>query len=269
MYQLDIVWEDNKLIFGSLEDGLDIEQLLITVKSELSDRIGLDKCSPCYYDLCVFKEKLFKPHSIPGTLVNESQSVNASSHKSGQAFQGVLFSIQITTLIDCPFDDIAERAIAIVDTVVSISYNGENILFLVSLRDVNQTEANREHQRDCFDGTLQSGIRNRITCSNPEAIITKKPCPEYLLDYTELKALQAGTETILIEHTLNTLTVNKNNETMICVDEYNKIMSLKNGSSSFWNDFYTFTVHCLLVSMANNVVNDICSVFIMLININN
>ena len=96
LYQLDFVWKDNTVIFGSLEYDLDIEQLLITVKSELFDRIGLDQCSTCYYDLCVFQEKAIttnetKPHSTPGTLVKESQCVNASSHKSGQMFQESYF----------------------------------------------------------------------------------------------------------------------------------------------------------------------------------
>ena len=166
------------------------------------------------------------PNSTPGVPVTETTS---RIRDKMETIQGVLLSIQMITITDCPFDFMVERAGALLDEGLTLSNDmHQTITFSISLRDVNETVAQREHQSDCFGETFQFGSRNPMGCHRPTFIITKIPCPEYELEFAELKSLQPGTTATLMSHFFDTQNkLNENTVVNVCVDKYDEIMTIK------------------------------------------
>ena len=246
LFQLDIRWDEARICSEGFQDVQDTEKLLLSVNNEVYGKLWLEKCRPCYYDVCVFKKRVMSSketkhhsrsvlqppvHSLP-TMKREPVTSNESWYvpDNTEMLQGVLYSVQIITREDCSFDFIFEKAAALIDKGISVSYNNKTIFLSVSLRDINTTEAIRWHQSDCIGKTINSGIQNDYTCINPDVIITEVPCPLYHLEYSELTSLQDNDKETFMKHFFDTKPLNESAVTKVCVDRYNRIMANKNGS---------------------------------------
>ena len=239
LFQLDILWDQTTLGEGRFEDG-EFEVYLPSVYKEVYDRLRFDRCSSCFSELCTFKAKAnandkatpISTSELPVSGAGPSKP-NGTSQVLGnvQTLQGVLFSTQIISNIDCQLDFIVEKAFAVLDKGFKISLrNHLNITFLASLRHVNQA-GYRDVSSDCFGNTL--GKIDILTCGTP-FIITKKPCPEFHLEYSEVLSLPHGIKTTILSHFFDTQKeLNGTTVVKVCVEDYHRIMDQWNGSGSF------------------------------------
>ena len=240
LFQLDILWDQTTLGEGRFEDG-EFEMYLPSVYKEVYDRLRFDRCSYCTLTLCTFKAKTNA--NVKATPISTSElpvsgagpsKPNGTSQEWGntQTLQGVLFSAEMISNKDCQFDFIVEKAFAGLDKGVKISlHNHLNITFSANLRHVSQAVELKKLSSDCFGNPL--GKIGILGCGTP-FIITKKPCPEFHLEYSEVLSLPHGIKTTMLSHFFDTQKeLNGTTVVKVCVEDYHRIMDQWNGSGSF------------------------------------
>ena len=224
LFQLDILWDQTTLGEGRFEDG-EFEVYLPSVYKEVYDRLRFDRCSYCFFKLCTFKAKTNANVKSTPVSTSEPSKPNGTSQEWGntQTLQGVLFSTHMISNKDCQFDFIVEKAFAVVDKEVKISlHNHLNITFSAILRHVNQALKYGDEPSDCFGNPF--GKPGILACETP-FIITKKPCPEFHLEYSEVLSLPHGTKTTILSHFFDTQKeLNGTTVVKVCVEDYHKIM---------------------------------------------
>ena len=243
LFQLDIIWDQTTVDSEYFEKGGNGEGLS-SVFNEINDRLMLNKCSSCFYALCAFKAKTNTSNKTTPISTSElpvvgtgSTDTNATSLEGDttETLQGVLLSMQFITTTDCQFDFIVERGFTVLDEEITISLNNdEHITFSASLRDVNQTVHPTHDYTDCFGEKFQLSKTILKICDRVEVIITKKPCPEYHLEYSEVISLPRSTKKTTLSHFFDTQKeLDETTVVNVCVDEYNESMYLKNESGIF------------------------------------
>ena len=219
----------------------------------------LNKCSSCFYALCAFKAKTNTSNKTTPISTSElpvvgtgSTYTNATSleQETTETLQGVLLSIQFITTTDCQFDFIVERGFTVLDEDITISLNhGENITFSASFRDVNQTVRHVHDYTACFGEKFQLSKTN-IKFYDRAVIITKKPCPEYHLEYSEVISLPHSTKKTTLSHFFDTQKeLDETTVVNVCVDDYNESMDLKNDSGIFPTPIVELTLIVLILVM--------------------
>ena len=258
LVQLDIV--SDKTAFGLESFQKDeIDELLSKVYADFYGRLMLNNCSICYYALCAYngksstserRDNLPKSEMSKPDIGQNNGTGTSLEQETSDVLQGVLISIQFTTTKVCQSDFIVEKFFNVLEAGISISLNNHRLVFSSSLRDVNETARPRHNFSDCYGGKFQLSKTYINNCDLQAVKITKKPCPEYRLEYSEVTSVPHGTKrTLMLQFFDLQKELNETSAVNVCIDNYNEIMALKNGISRLPTSSMELPLGIIIMSM--------------------